>query len=635
MYAEQYAPLQKKNSDTKTNSNSKNLTGIPAPVKNRYEAASGLSFDDVRVHYNSAEPAKLGALAYTKGNHVYIGRGQEKHLGHELGHVIQQKRGLVRPNTYINGLPVNTDRRLEQQAESGTVTFDRTVREGGQEIVQGVFLMYESPEQGGLLVKCEESVEGRIDTKELSKYELFELLPKLKEPDLITVISKEICDAAEEDIKYGVIDLVDGWGADAAKILSAMCSQLCEWLVEAAGEIMDEQDKKSDYYKKAEKVFGLFHIEHNAGSGAQAPQAGPGAQAPQAAMLYDHLRERITKLRDDIYKISRENGNKERKSRLATLIGSLIINYKSLCRRFMHDRYIIDKILDELNAQINFFNEILGIFSETGPIDIISAERVQSTGLPGAYAREKLQETALPPLKDLPDKITERCTVRRNLFDETGKPKRYPDFDKITARNLLLSLQETSSQEKLVIYRSMDAEKAIPILCFFDSGKAAEAEEKIIDGSFEMSENQSNPLIAEFGKHFGEREQAMEYDVIRPFSDDKPNYALVTLAFILKPGASKLLFSPSLIAVPPASIRMWNDKRWDPFQRSSLNEGVLRGYIGIKHEQVRDKGASNGRESKGVSKPTYSLCVATGATGDTQLLLQLLIDRVEVVKIRY
>lgn len=94
-------------------------TGIPKAVQARFEAASGLSFEDVRVHYNSSRPAQLGAYAYTRGSQVYIGPGQERHLEHELGHVVQQKRGLVRADGYINGIPVNRDPRLEQAADAG------------------------------------------------------------------------------------------------------------------------------------------------------------------------------------------------------------------------------------------------------------------------------------------------------------------------------------------------------------------------------------------------------------------------------------------------------------------------------------------------------------------------------------
>lgn len=80
-----------------------NLTGIPTQMKLDFEQRSGLSFDDVRVHYNSDKPRKIGALAYTQGTQVHVGPGQERHLRHELGHVVQQKRGIVRPNYRLGG----------------------------------------------------------------------------------------------------------------------------------------------------------------------------------------------------------------------------------------------------------------------------------------------------------------------------------------------------------------------------------------------------------------------------------------------------------------------------------------------------------------------------------------------------
>lgn len=95
-----------------------NRTGIPTQLKERMERSTGLSFDDVRVHYNSALPARLDALAYTQGNQVEIGPGQERHLPHELGHVVQQKLGAVRANaTHSSGVALNTDPALEHQAD--------------------------------------------------------------------------------------------------------------------------------------------------------------------------------------------------------------------------------------------------------------------------------------------------------------------------------------------------------------------------------------------------------------------------------------------------------------------------------------------------------------------------------------
>lgn len=93
-----------------------NHTGIPLGIQERFESMAGLDLDDVKVHYNSDKPEQLQALAYTQGNQIYIAPGQEKHLEHELGHVIQQKQGKVKPTGSIGGLPLNDDADLERAA---------------------------------------------------------------------------------------------------------------------------------------------------------------------------------------------------------------------------------------------------------------------------------------------------------------------------------------------------------------------------------------------------------------------------------------------------------------------------------------------------------------------------------------
>ncbi len=94
-----------------------NLTGIPLQMKQSFERSSGLSFDDVRVHYHSTLPARLGALAYTQGSHVYVASSQERHLGHELGHVIQQKQGRVQVTSVLDGVRLNTSPAMEREAD--------------------------------------------------------------------------------------------------------------------------------------------------------------------------------------------------------------------------------------------------------------------------------------------------------------------------------------------------------------------------------------------------------------------------------------------------------------------------------------------------------------------------------------
>src|SRR5687768_16692032 len=67
--------------------------GLPERLQTVMEAMSGFSLADVVVHRNSAEPARLGATAYTKGNQIHLAPGQERHLPHEAWHAVQQKQG--------------------------------------------------------------------------------------------------------------------------------------------------------------------------------------------------------------------------------------------------------------------------------------------------------------------------------------------------------------------------------------------------------------------------------------------------------------------------------------------------------------------------------------------------------------
>lgn len=94
-----------------------NSAEIPKDLRNNLEQMSGISFEDVRVHYTSPRPAAINALAYAQGNHIYLGPGQEQHLPHELGHVLQQKQGRVQSSVQIGAMQVNRDASLEGEAD--------------------------------------------------------------------------------------------------------------------------------------------------------------------------------------------------------------------------------------------------------------------------------------------------------------------------------------------------------------------------------------------------------------------------------------------------------------------------------------------------------------------------------------
>ena len=95
-----------------------NNTNLPTQLKSGIENLSGISMDDVKVHYNSSKPAQLQAHAYAQGTNIHLGPGQEKHLPHEAWHVVQQKQGRVKPTMQLKGkVNVNDDVGLEREAD--------------------------------------------------------------------------------------------------------------------------------------------------------------------------------------------------------------------------------------------------------------------------------------------------------------------------------------------------------------------------------------------------------------------------------------------------------------------------------------------------------------------------------------
>ena len=89
-----------------------NATRMPGLLRSGLEHLSGVDLSSVRVHYDSAKPAQLQALAYTLGRDIYLGPGQERHLAHEGWHAVQQLQGRV-----AAAGPINDDPALEREAD--------------------------------------------------------------------------------------------------------------------------------------------------------------------------------------------------------------------------------------------------------------------------------------------------------------------------------------------------------------------------------------------------------------------------------------------------------------------------------------------------------------------------------------
>lgn len=90
---------------------------LPEHLKAGIESLSGVSMNDVKVHYDSERPAELQALACAQGDEIHLAPGQEVHLSHEAWHVAQQKQGRVVPNLRVAGVAINEDAALEREAD--------------------------------------------------------------------------------------------------------------------------------------------------------------------------------------------------------------------------------------------------------------------------------------------------------------------------------------------------------------------------------------------------------------------------------------------------------------------------------------------------------------------------------------
>ncbi len=92
-------------------------TRLPSSVRNGLESLSGIDLSGVRVHYNSSKPSSINALAYTEGQDIHVGPGQEKYLPHEGWHAVQQLQGRVKPIKQIKSVSINDDKGLENEAD--------------------------------------------------------------------------------------------------------------------------------------------------------------------------------------------------------------------------------------------------------------------------------------------------------------------------------------------------------------------------------------------------------------------------------------------------------------------------------------------------------------------------------------
>jgi hypothetical protein len=213
-----------------------NNTGLPDALKTGVENLSGLSMDDVKVHYGSSKPAGLNALAYTQGTDIHVAPGQAKHLPHEAWHVVQQMQGRVKPTVQAKGVGINDDRGLEKEAEvMGGKVQTASIANGSQ---NGGLKEHSASSQGPSITPIPVSASGVIQRVPLDENQKERVRNKAVETRISLKVLKEVLDENEQRPKK--------WRTQKA-LLEEMVRRQGNPVAVSTGMAVDKKRKRSDH----------------------------------------------------------------------------------------------------------------------------------------------------------------------------------------------------------------------------------------------------------------------------------------------------------------------------------------------------------------------------------------------------
>lgn len=116
---------------------------LPKDVQSKMENSFGHDFSDVKLHKDSSQAQDVNAKAYAQGNEIHFAPGEynpssksgQELIGHELTHVVQQKKGKVgQGEIHGSGMEINQDKALEQEAD----TLGKLAASGMPAFVEGI-----------------------------------------------------------------------------------------------------------------------------------------------------------------------------------------------------------------------------------------------------------------------------------------------------------------------------------------------------------------------------------------------------------------------------------------------------------------------------------------------------------------
>jgi hypothetical protein len=269
--------------------------GLPEGLQTVMEAMSGFSLADVVVHRNSAEPARLGAAAFTKGSQIHVAPGQERHLPHEAWHVVQQAQGRVGPTGQLkDGIALNDDAGLEHEADVM-----------GQRAAAGGFAPTNAPRQklAGFSAPIQRAVIYKDDGKEvlidtskmgattkvkfLTKPELEKVIAQLKAIDQPDAGEQKVLQTAEARYKAEFGSEEDKAAAELDKQRQDDLRKLAHREEEASGAIISALTKLRPEARKGTR-------SEESGNASNSNRVGPIARDKASPIVPKDLSARPT-----------------------------------------------------------------------------------------------------------------------------------------------------------------------------------------------------------------------------------------------------------------------------------------------------------------------------------------------------
>lgn len=261
-------------------------------VKQFGSAFSGAEdLSGVQVHYNSPLPSKVDAEAYTQGDHIYLAAGQERHLAHELGHVVQQRRGHVPTTERIGGLSANTNPALEREADVLGQQFADAVPEisggvgtfGGTPSATDAAAPIQMAGHKGVMQFGKQSIVKRIEKNEYDEYR--RVMEQQTNADVDPEIRRRAL-AAFPRI-YGVYTQAEAERGGFPDFEGEKGKQLTGWIQGNGKALQDARAKAGGGEPENEEGY-YVQMESMGGSGFSVKDFKVGTFTANAEELYQH-----------------------------------------------------------------------------------------------------------------------------------------------------------------------------------------------------------------------------------------------------------------------------------------------------------------------------------------------------------